>query len=227
LRRLIAQSERASAARSPASPPRVGDAEGAAALANPALLPVPVNSESGLTTGGGTLLHRPPDEAAQAQYVVRMMLLDFESGVPLSIWYDWRDDGDDAAEPENRFGLVRRDLSPKPAYRALKTLLSELSGFHLECSKRDQDGHLSMVFGRSNAKTKLVGWHEGAGPAYLELARPLRIRRATDMYGGPVGVRNEADAARVEAANLLYVELESQDARAVCEQLPQVLNRNQ
>lgn len=29
----------------------------------------------------------------------------------LSIWYDWRDDGDDVKEAEDRFGIVRRKLN--------------------------------------------------------------------------------------------------------------------
>ncbi|HEX2670989.1 MAG TPA: hypothetical protein VHM25_08955, partial [Polyangiaceae bacterium] len=218
LRKLIAQSaaRQASAARSPKpNDPSAG-------TANPTRqLPVPINSESGLTTGGGSLLHRPPDEAAQALYVVRMLLLDFESGVPISIWYDWRDDGDDGSEPENRFGLVRRDGSPKPAYRALKTLLSELSGFNLECSNRDPDGQLSLVFGRVNASAKLVSWREGRGSTSLELPPSLRVARATDLYGTPVAIQREGREAHAETANILYVEAEGQDAPAVCGQLQQ------
>ena len=229
LRRLIAQSDKTSAARrSHTDPPhtKVGASNAATAKRSPPL-PVPINSESGLTTGGGSLLHRPPDEAAQALYVARMMLLDFESGVPISIWYDWRDDGDDASEPENRFGLVRRDRAAKPAYRALKTLLSQLSGFSLECSKRDQDGQLSMVFGKANARAKLVSWREGPGSAWLELSPPLRVARAVDLYGSPVSVQREGDAARAETANILYLELETEDARAVCREMQPVPARRQ
>jgi polysaccharide biosynthesis protein PslG len=229
LRRSIAQFGRTSEARGSHANRSPKEAfAGSAGTSNQVRpLPVPINSESGLTTGGGTLLHRPPDEAAQALYVVRMMLLDFESGVPISIWYDWRDDGDDPSEPENRFGLVRRDLSPKPAYRALKMLLGELSGFSLECSKRDEDGQLILVFGRANANAKLVSWHEGSGSARLELRPPVRVARAKDMYGSPIAVPHAGGAARAEAANILYVELESQDARAVCGQLQQVPARKQ
>jgi hypothetical protein len=229
LRRLIAQSEKVSAARrsQPERPHTDPGTSRAAKADGSPQLPVPINSESGLTTGGGTILHRPPDETAQALYVVRMMLLDFESGVPISIWYDWRDDGDDASEPENRFGLVRRDRAPKPAFSALKTLLRELSGFSLECSKRDEDGQLSMVFGRANARVKVVSWREGPGSAFLELSPSLRIARATDMYGSPVALQQQGQASRAETANILYLELESQDARAVCGQLQPVFARKQ
>jgi len=224
LRSLIAQSQKKSEARrSKANRLVSADSEKAADTRNGfKQLPVPIRSETGLTTGGGTLLHRPPDETAQALYLVRMLLLDFESGVPLSLWYDWRDDGDDATDPENRFGLIRRDRTPKPAYRALKTLLSSLSGFSLECSKRAEDGQLSLVFGRANASAKLVSWHERSRSSRLELSRALRIARAMDMYGDPIPVEREDDAPHAESANILYVEAENQAASAVCELLQQV-----
>lgn len=225
LRDLIARSARVlDARRSRTSPsPTDGRARGAATPDGARWLPVPIRSESGLTTGGGTILHRPPDEAAQAKYAAQMLLLDFESGVPISIWYDWRDDGDDATEPENRFGLVRRDLSPKPAYRALKTLLTELSGFNLECSKRNADGELSLVFGRANSNAKVVSWREGPGSARLEFVLPHGVARVADIYGDPVPVQHEGGVSRAETQNLLYVEAKSLDARALCGQLQQVL----
>ncbi|HYQ43215.1 MAG TPA: hypothetical protein VER11_14640 [Polyangiaceae bacterium] len=229
LRSMIAQSDKASEARrSQSKRSATAEGAGAATIANaPRRLPVPIRSESGLTTGGGTLLHRPPDEAAQALYVVRMLLLDFESGVPISLWYDWRDDGDDASDPENRFGLVRRDRAPKPAYRALKTLLSELSGFSLECSKRDDFGQLTLVFGRAKANAKLVSWREGAGSARLEFWSALRVARALDLFGNPIPVQREDGTVHAETANLSYVEAESQDAHAVCGQLQQDPARKQ
>ena len=57
--------------------------------------------------------------------------------MPLSIWYDWHDDGTDPKEPEHHFGTVEnayhagRDpvYDPKPAYRAAKTLTTALAGF--------------------------------------------------------------------------------------------------
>src|SRR5262249_39175387 len=58
----------------------------------------------------------------QAAYLVRMQLANLLDGVPLSIWYDWKDDGPDPKEREHNFGIVARDLTPKPAYRAAQTL---------------------------------------------------------------------------------------------------------
>ena len=76
------------------------------------------------------------DEEKQAKYLARMFLTNIANDVPLSIWYDWRDDGDDLKEAEHRFGIVRRKyregekevFEPKPAYRAAKTLTGQLAG---------------------------------------------------------------------------------------------------
>jgi len=65
----------------------------------------------------------------QAQNLTRQWLVNLLYDVNLSIWYDWRDDGVDAADIEQNFGTVHHDLSPKPAYRAAQTLLATLDGY--------------------------------------------------------------------------------------------------
>jgi hypothetical protein len=68
---------------------------------------------------------------AQADYLVRQQLVNLLSGVPLSVWYDWKDDGADPSNPEHHFGTVGPDLKPKPAYQALRTLTRELNGYRV------------------------------------------------------------------------------------------------
>ena len=59
------------------------------------------------------------------------------NNVPLSIWYDWKNDGTDANDAEHNFGTVFPDLQPKPAYRAMQTLTHELSGCRIDrCGKK-------------------------------------------------------------------------------------------
>jgi hypothetical protein len=68
----------------------------------------------------------------QAAFAVRQQLCNLLNGVPLSIWYDWKNDGHDPADNEQNFGTVKEDLEPKPAYTALKAMTAELSGYLLE-----------------------------------------------------------------------------------------------
>jgi polysaccharide biosynthesis protein PslG len=67
----------------------------------------------------------------QADYAARQQLVNLLNGIPLSIWYDWKNDGEDPKENEHNFGTVLPDLKRKPAYVAIQTLTRELSGYHI------------------------------------------------------------------------------------------------
>ena len=98
------------------------------------------------------------DEERQGKYLPRQWLTNIANGVPLSIWYDWHDDGEDPKEPEHHFGTVHHDYSPKPAYLAAKKLTSELAGYRFEKRikvEKDED-HL-LLFTKGNEK-KLAAW---------------------------------------------------------------------
>jgi hypothetical protein len=68
----------------------------------------------------------PVDERTQADYLPRLFLDNFVWGVKRTFSYELVDTfpnpGDDDAE--DHFGLLRNDLSPKPAFTALRNLLS-------------------------------------------------------------------------------------------------------
>ena len=94
------------------------------------------------------------------------MLTNVANGIPISIWYDWRDDGSDPSEPEHHFGVVRnayqagRDqvYEPKPAYRAAKTFSEYFNGFVFE--KRlavDRDDDYVLTFSRSGDR-RFAAW---------------------------------------------------------------------
>jgi polysaccharide biosynthesis protein PslG len=67
----------------------------------------------------------------QAAFAARQQLSNLLAGVPVSIWYDWKNDGPDPNENEHNFGTVFPDLSPKPAYVAIQTLTHQLNGYRL------------------------------------------------------------------------------------------------
>ena len=55
-------------------------------------------------------------------------LVNLSQGIPLSIWYDWKNDGTDPTNTEQNFGTVTADLVPKPAYKEMQLLTSSLQG---------------------------------------------------------------------------------------------------
>jgi len=79
-------------------------------------------------------------EEKQSAMLAREILTNMANGIPLSIWYDWRDDGFDPNEAEHHFGLVRnayqkvtaQPYGPKPAYLAARTLVTVFDGYTFE-----------------------------------------------------------------------------------------------
>jgi hypothetical protein len=70
------------------------------------------------------------NDMKQAQYCIREYLINIMSKVNVSIWYDWRDDGDNKNNQEHNFGTLYNDLTPKPTYYAIKTMNATLNGYN-------------------------------------------------------------------------------------------------
>jgi hypothetical protein len=94
----------------------------------------------------------------QGNYLVRQWLINAWQHVPLSIYYDWRNDGTDPKNSEHHFGMVDRDFKPKPAYFAAKTFTTQLNGFSFDrriTTERPDDYCLLFSKGDEN---RLVVW---------------------------------------------------------------------
>ncbi len=99
---------------------------------------------------------------AQAAFAVRQQLANLLSGVPLSIWYDWKNDGPDPAEGEHNFGTVMADLKPKPAYLALQKLAQEMAGYRI--ARRlplENQNDYAVLCANSSGGQKLAAWTQG------------------------------------------------------------------
>ena len=97
--------------------------------------------------------------ARQADYIVRQQLSNLLNGVPLSIWYDWKNDGEDPANGEHNFGTVGYNLMPKPAYLAIQTMTRELSGYRI--AQRYETGNTNdfvLVLTNAAGQRKLAAW---------------------------------------------------------------------
>lgn len=124
----------------------------------------------------------------QGKYLARQWLTNLGYDLPISIWYDWHDDGPDPKEREHNFGTVRTDYRPKPAYIAMKTLTQELRGFHAmgRVSLGDSDDYL-MVF-RKGEDVTLAVWTTGK-PHEVNLGNGIRVASAVDHTGKPISVQ--------------------------------------
>jgi hypothetical protein len=131
--------------------------------------------ESGYSTSwAGT------DEATQGRYLARLFLFDVATGVPLTIWYDWRDDGTDLKNQEHNFGIVRHEYhvgaanvyDPKPAYLAAANFSRQLTGCRFEKRLRTaSDLDYVLIFTTPNSEC-LVAWTAASKPHAIDFAAP-------------------------------------------------------
>jgi polysaccharide biosynthesis protein PslG len=129
----------------------------------------------------------------QANFIARQQLSNLLNGVPVSIWYDWKNDGNDPAENEHNFGTVTADLTPKPAYTAIKILTHELAGGRLE--RRLDTGDTNdfvLVFRTGWHHGKLAAWTIGAAH---QISLPLKKTSAKEFsFVNGVGQRGKIES---------------------------------
>ncbi len=119
----------------------------------------------------------------QGDYAVRTYLANVASGVGLTIWYDWNDDGPSPTEREHHFGTMTQDLRPKPAYSRVKTMVEALNGsrFVMRLSHGSPDDWI-LVFKSRAGKGIAVGWNAAFTPSSdLGLISTPRILDSTEL----------------------------------------------
>jgi hypothetical protein len=134
------------------------------------------------------------DPVRQGKFLPRQWLVNLSNNVPVSIWYDWHDDGPDPKEAEHHFGTVLhpyRDgqepvYEPKPAYLAANTLTTVLAGFRF--SKRlpvggADDYVLSFTKGD---EVRLVAWSIAKNPGTVVIPTSPGRFNVTGHTGQPL-----------------------------------------
>jgi hypothetical protein len=120
----------------------------------------------------------------QAEFIVRQQLSNLFNGVPLSIWYDWKNDGSDPNENEHNFGTVGPDLAPKPAYTAIKTFTHELAGFGIGSRYTAASTNDFILIMANNAgATKLAAWTLGEPHSITFQLQPASARVISVVTG--------------------------------------------
>ena len=128
----------------------------------------PIGKQIGILSGewGYSSVWTGMSEEKQGQFLARQWLTNVANDIPLSIWYDWRDDGPDANEPEHHFGMVAMNYhqdrepvyDPKPAYLAAKTLTTFLGGYQYEKRLNVGGADDYVLLFRKGAGSRFVAW---------------------------------------------------------------------
>lgn len=150
------------------------------------------------------------EAAKQGRYLAREFLTNLSLGLPLSIFYDWHDDGPDPKEPEHHFGTVTLDYKPKPSYLAMQRLVNALRGKHF-VKRLDSATDDWLLLFTDGTRSTVAAWTTGKphdtavlpgrkvrlthDPQYLAVpadARRLAAEAAWTVVQPSVGVRGGA-----------------------------------
>ena len=161
-----------------------------------------VDSEWGWFVGSGG--DRPVATAQlQGDYLARSLLINFSQGIPLSIWYDWKNDGSDPNAPEDNFGMVAGE-TPKPAYQELQLLTRSLKGetFTKRLTSNSQDWLL--VFTSPSGQQTLAAWTTRSSPYTLTVSGWGTLQlTSTPFYVDPTLLPGDANLdGRVDVLDL-------------------------
>jgi hypothetical protein len=145
------------------------------------------------------------DPVRQGKLLPRQWLVNLSNDVPISIWYDWHDDGPDPKEPEHHFGTVLEPFhagrkpvyDPKPAYQAAQTLTAQLRGFRFNkrlCVGSAED--YVLLFARGS-EVRLAAWTTSDAPREATIpASPGRFgvvghtgAKLPPLAAGPQGLK--------------------------------------
>jgi len=130
----------------------------------------------------------------QASFIVRMQLANLFNGIPLSIWYDWKNDGKEPGNFEHNCGTVTFDLEPKPAYVAVKTMNDELRDFTLFKRIKPVSGNdFILVFRNSEGIYKISAWTMDQHHSVILEEDIPEVTRSTarDWQGNSIQIKTE------------------------------------
>ncbi|MCK5456242.1 MAG: cellulase family glycosylhydrolase, partial [Melioribacteraceae bacterium] len=139
----------------------------------------------------------------QGKYLARQWLFNFAYDVPISIWYDWHDDGQDPKEAEHNFGTVTWDYKEKPSFVAMKTLIEQFKGYLPigRVSLGSIDDY--MLLFQKNDEVKLALWST-SDKHNITLGTEIKFLEEVNYLGKEIKVSNENITISDEP---IYVEL--------------------
>lgn len=128
----------------------------------------------------------------QAALMLRMYLTNLSNDVPLTVIYDWRDNGTDPYDWEHHFGVIGYNKEEKPAYKMFKAVWPLLSGRALQLVNKTPTNCTAneyvLRFGAkaTDSSAWSIVWTDTTAIKSLLVNGP--IMKVMDIYGNPVGL---------------------------------------
>jgi hypothetical protein len=109
-------------------------------------------------------------ERRQAELIARMYIDALASGVAPNVsWYDFRCDGTNPFEWEHNLGIVRRDFSQKPAYRAFAMVTKMLETKRFDQRLDFGEGVVAFRFVKEDGREPVIALWGASGERTIEL----------------------------------------------------------
>lgn len=176
-----------------------------------------MTTETGYYTDGG---HDKIPESIEGEYVPRVVLEQMLHGVKRTYFYELIDESTTAKNSEGYFGLARADGSPKPAYTALKSMISLFADPGPRFTVRDLDFSLRgapatvhhMLVEKRDGSYELAIWVEAqeydvnrqqatpSAPVQVTFRSPRTFKRAETLQfeeDGTVTTKKIAPSAAI------------------------------
>jgi hypothetical protein len=143
--------------------------------------------------------HTEEGRVRQAVLAVREILTVWPVGFPLACLYDLKDDGPDAANPEQNYGLLDSSGDEKPAMKAVRTLMGVAGGRKYEGMIRETPAGIHAMRLDGATDTIVIVWTDQTdGRRTVEYPKRDLIS-ATDLMGEAIKSKNgPSGQARVE-----------------------------
>ncbi|YBV91679.1 cellulase family glycosylhydrolase [Bacillus sp. PK9-021] len=98
-------------------------------------------------------------ERKQAEYLTRMFLVNVSNNIPMTIWYNLKNNGNEFQRRIDNYGIVTSDGQPKISYLAVQTLTNQLKGYEFSKSlSYGKQGNYIIEFKNSKKEKILVYW---------------------------------------------------------------------
>ncbi len=153
--------------------------------------------------------HSEAGRMRQAVLGCREALTVWALGLPVAVWYDLRDDGDDPRNPEHNYGLLDARGADKPAMKALR-VLSRIAEDHAYSGmvREVPDGvHAMRLEGKDN--TIFAVWSEQPDSHVTVRLHADEIAFAQNLFGEQVKQRRnghgEEEIALEETGGPVYI----------------------
>jgi polysaccharide biosynthesis protein PslG len=114
------------------------------------------------------------DEETQAKYLSRQFLLGAMYGVPINIWYNWKNSRTEPCVTKDKcYGMVKNNLEQRLAYKEMIRVTQELDGFKYISRLKTSTSDYILVFAKGNVY-KVAAWTTAPEHVSPELAKVMK-----------------------------------------------------